>query len=405
VGDAYLESYTKEKVCVIAGPEFGELEGCLLIIDKALYVLRPSGLRWHERFADTLHDMRFNQCKAYPDVWTHARSDHYEYIAVYVDDLAIVAKDPKSITDTLTNKYKYKLKDVGPIDYHLGGNFACDQDGTLRYGPQKYINKLIDAYTAMYGEPPKQYTSPLEKGDHPETDDSPELDAADIKVYQSMMGALQWCVSLGHFDIMAAVMTMSRYRIAPRVGHLNRLKRVYGYLRKFKHGAIRFRTGMPDYSELEEVQCDWDYSIYTDNMDGDNNDYKPTDLPPALGGTVITTTYVDTNLLHCLVTGRSSTGILYLVNGTPFNWYSKCQSTVETATYGSEFVAARIATDQVTDMQLTLAYLGIAVQRSVMFGDNQSVVTKLHTAAVQAQQAACCTGIPLSERGNLQTST
>jgi hypothetical protein len=159
--------------------------------------------------------MGFKQCKACPDVWMCACSDHYEYIAVYVDDLAIVAKDPKSITDILTNKYKYKLKGVGPIDYHLGDNFACDQDDTLRYGPQKYIDKLIDAYTAMYGEPPKQYTLPLKKGDHPEIDDSPKLDAADIKVYQSMMGALQWCVSLGRFDIMAAVMTMSQYCIAP----------------------------------------------------------------------------------------------------------------------------------------------------------------------------------------------
>ena len=46
-----------------------------------------------------------------------------------------------------------------------------------------------------------------------------------------------------------------------------------------------------------------------------------------------------------MITGRSVTGILHLVNGTPFEWYSKKQSTVETATYGSEFVAARIAID------------------------------------------------------------
>jgi hypothetical protein len=157
------------------------------------------------------------------------------------------------ITDTLMHKYKYKLKGVGPIGYHLGGNSACDQDGTLRYGPQKYIDKLIDACTALHVDPSKQYTLPLEKGDHPETDDSPELDAADIKVYLSMMGALKWCVLLGRFDIMAAVMTMSCYCIALRVGHLNQLKQVYGYLRKFKHGAIRSCTGMPDYNELEEV--------------------------------------------------------------------------------------------------------------------------------------------------------
>ena len=40
--------------------------------------------------------------------------DVWEYIVVYVDDLAIAAKDPKSICDTLTSKYKYKLKGVGP---------------------------------------------------------------------------------------------------------------------------------------------------------------------------------------------------------------------------------------------------------------------------------------------------
>jgi hypothetical protein len=150
---------------------------------------------------------------------------------------------------------------------------------------------------------------------------------------------------------------------------------VYGYLRKFKHGAIRFRTGMPDYSELGKVQCNWDYSIYTHNAGSVVNDFQPTDLPPALGGAVITTTYVDANLLHCLVTGQLSTGILHLVNGTSIDWYSKHQSTVKTATYGSKFVAARIATNQVTNMQLTLAYLGISIQRLVMFGNNQLVIT------------------------------
>jgi len=43
IGSAYLEAETKEKVCIIAGPEFGEDEGCLLLIHKALYGLRSSG--------------------------------------------------------------------------------------------------------------------------------------------------------------------------------------------------------------------------------------------------------------------------------------------------------------------------------------------------------------------------
>ena len=50
---AYLEAKTEdEKVYVTAGPEFGEKEGHIFVIDKALYGLKTSGKRWHERFSD-----------------------------------------------------------------------------------------------------------------------------------------------------------------------------------------------------------------------------------------------------------------------------------------------------------------------------------------------------------------
>jgi hypothetical protein len=57
------------------------------------------------------------------------------------------------------------------------------------------------------------------------------------------------------------------------------------------------------------------------------------------------------------------------------NWYSKKQATVETATYGSEFVAARTYVDQIVDLRTTLHYLGIPIwDRSYVFGDNKTVV-------------------------------
>ena len=76
-----------------------------------------------------------------------------------------------------------------------------------------------------------------------------------------------------------------------------------------------------------------------------------------------------------MATGRSVSGILHLINQTPFEWYSKKQSTVETATYGSEFTAARLAVDQIMSHRILLRYLGVPVQQTTyMFGDNQSVV-------------------------------
>jgi hypothetical protein len=85
--------------------------------------------------------------------------------------------------------------------------------------------------------------------------------------------------------------------------------------------------------------------------------------------------HVDANLMHDIATGRSVTGILHLVNKTTIEWYSKKQANVETATYGSEFVAATIWTDQIIDLRNTLRFLGVPVSdRSYMFGDNKSVV-------------------------------
>ena len=69
VGNAYLEAKTKEKVYIIGGPEFGTLEGHTLLINKALYGLRSSGLCWHQRFANVLRSIGFTQSKAESDIW------------------------------------------------------------------------------------------------------------------------------------------------------------------------------------------------------------------------------------------------------------------------------------------------------------------------------------------------
>ena len=99
------------------------------------------------------------------------------------------------------------------------------------------------------------------------------------------------------------------------------------------------------------------------------------DAPTPKGKVVRTTTYKDANLYHDQATGRAVTGVLHFLNQTPVEWYSKKQPTVETATYGSEFTAAKIAIQQIAAMRLTLQYLGVPVEEhSYLFGDNESVV-------------------------------
>ena len=95
---------------------------------------------------------------------------------------------------------------------------------------------------------------------------------------------------------------MSRFRAAPRQGHMDRLKRIDSYAIRTKDYAIRFRTDQPDYSFLPDQEFDWTYSVY-----GNVQQILPGDMPKPLGEAVFTTTTMDANLNHSLATGKSLT--------------------------------------------------------------------------------------------------
>ena len=82
---------------------------------------------------------------------------------------------------------------------------------------------------------------------------------------------------------------------------------------------------------------------------------NPKDIRKTL---VISTTLLDANLLHEIVTGKSVTAVLHFVKH-PHRLFSKRQATVEIAIHGSEFVAAKTATEQTMDLRNTLRYLGV----------------------------------------------
>ena len=380
IGNAYLESYTSEKIVFTAGSEFGKYAGHTMVIRKALYGLKSSGKCWHDRLHDVLLTMGFTPSKAEEDIWMGDCGDHYEYIAVCVDDLMIASRDPQKIINELQAKpHNFKLKGIGPVDFHLGCNYFREEDGTLCVGPKKYITRMEASYKNHFGSNPSQKVqsplekgdqSPLEKGDHPELDDSPLLDEDGIVKYQSLIGTLQWTITLGRFDVATAVMTMSGFRAAPREGHLERAKRICGYLSKFRDAFIRIRTDEPDYSDLPDKEHDWSRSVY-----GNVRERKACDTPVPKGKHVVTTTYKDANLYHDLATGRAVTGILHFLNQTPIDWYTKKQEMVETATCGSEFAAARAAIQQIAALRQALQYLGVPMREtSYLFGDNESVV-------------------------------
>jgi hypothetical protein len=121
---------------------------------------------------------------------------------------------------------------------------------------------------------------------------------------------------------------------------------------------------------LDETTYDWARTVY-----GKVKEELPKNAPKPKGRYVVTTTCVDASLYHDMLTGRSVTAILHLLNQTPVEWFSKKQATVETAMYGSKFVAAKTAVQQIIGLRTFLRYLGVEVRGpSRLFGDNGSIV-------------------------------
>ena len=137
------------------------------------------------------------------------------------------------------------------------------------------------------------------------------------------------------------------------------------------------------------MKNDWPYTVY-----GNNREIIPNNCPKPLGKSVTTTTTLDANHLQCLANGASLMACLHFWNQTPTDWYSKKQATVEMATYGSEFVAAKMATEQIMDMRYTLRYLGSPSSQIIYVWQQQICCNKCHPSSLHLKQEAKYPYIP-----------
>lgn len=373
ISQAYLYGHTKEKVYTRAGPEFGELEGRLLVIEKAIYGLRGSSYAWHSVLSDFLRSIGWKPSYADSDLWILDCGTHYEYVATYVDDVMHWSRNPMKLIKQLEEKFL--LKGTGVPEYYLGGDIeqvkwdSSPTGNAVALSCRTYITQVCEKIEKMFEMELRHFGSPMDPQYHPEVDETELLPPLTIPKYQMLVGCANWVVTLGRFDVFYAVSTMARFNIAPREGHQKAMFRIFGYLKHYK----KWRTIVdpsPPVRDLSKVE----HKDWTD-LYPEAEEEIPHDMPDPKGKTISITIYKDADGGSDLVTRRSVSGILILANSFPVKFYSKRQSTVETSTYGSELVAARIAVDLLIEMRYKIRMLGVPIETpSVMYGDNMSVV-------------------------------
>lgn len=401
IGNAYLNAETRERVWFTAGSEWGSRKGAKVIIKRALYGLKSSGAEWKKVLADYIkHTLGFEPCYGADDnVYLRAEKDehgneYYSYIACFVDDILCIHKDPNLYLDHIGRDFRLKTPPGFPTMY-LGGDISkydVPQEGSecvlscWAMSADSHIKKALEVVKVIMNKEGVKFRSSKRSSSHPFSNQTyrPELDVTEycdkeqIALYQSLVGILRWLCELGRIDILTETSLLSHYLVSPRKGHLHQAIHVFKYLEDHKRSKLVFDPSYPNISDdhlpIEERATS--KAKFMKELYKDATEDIPKNAPKSRGKPVTITCFVDADHAGDSVTRRSRTGILIFVNSAPVIWYSKRQNTVETSTFGSEFVAMRQAFELIKSLRYKLRMFGVEIIQdgTKIFGDNNAVI-------------------------------
>ena len=195
------------------------------------------------------------------------------------------------------------------------------------------------------------------------------MNAEGTQLYQSYIDILRWGVELGRIDVAFAAAMMAQYQAAPRHDHLMALGQIFAYLKRHARSRIVFDPTNPDMSDKDFITVDWS-EFYRDAEEA-----VPPNAPEPRGREVKLYAFADASHAANMVTRRSHSGYIIFMGRSPIIWFSKKQNTIESYTFGEEFVCLKQVTEANRALRYKLRMLGIPVDgHTQVFSDNQGVV-------------------------------
>ena len=336
-----------------------------------------------------MRHLGFTSCPTDPDVLMRPAihsdgSKHYEYILLYADDALATGEHPEKLLCQGIGKYfQLKEESVGPPKIYLGGSVrkrTLDNGikawafSSLQYcqtavkNVAEYLEKRNDPRWAM----PAKAETPMRVSYRPELDITPALSPIDSAYYQSLIGMLRWMVELGQIDICLEVSMMSSHLAMPREGHMAEVLRIFAHLRKYHNTELVFDPSDPVVDELAFEQRDWTSSEFG-HVQG--KEEIPTNMPESRGIGFVMRAKVDADHAGDTITRQSRTGFIVYLNSAPIYWMSKKQTSIETSSFGSEFIAMKQCCEHIRGLRYKLRMMGIPCEGpAYIYGDNQSVL-------------------------------
>jgi histone deacetylase 1/2 len=325
VKNAFVQGSLKEEVYINLPSGFTTTKPVRL--NKALYGLKQAPRAWHEVLNAKLINLGFKPSSADASLFIKGTS----YLVVYVDDILVITP-----TEAEWHNFEgafskaFDIRTFPSVTSYLGIQFFRDATG-IKLTHENFIKTLISKYDM---EDAKPRTTPMSVHTKLTKDDGTPLDVHKFP-YSSLVGALLFLASTTRPDIAFTVSALSRYMATPTIGHWETAKRVLRYLSSTATTGLFFeKCSSFDFKAF----CDADYAA-------------------------------DVS------TRRSTTGFIFLLNGTAISWSSKLQKTVALSTSEAEYMAAAAAIKEALWLKTLFTDLSVPLTGPFnLYVDNQAAL-------------------------------
>lgn len=319
--DEGLDIYMKQ-------PPGFEISNKVCKLKKTIYGLKQAARNWNKVINETLVNAGYRQSEIDKCLYIKGKGENVTYILLYVDDLLVVSKNEKSITEIIdVVKSKYKIKDLGNISHFLGMEVKRDNDGNFMINQSSYISKIVEQAGLKDAKDSK---FPLEVGYF--KNPGGEI-LKDITEFRSIIGMLLYVAVNTRPDISASVSILSQKLSQPRKGDLGEAKRIIRYLKATKDMQLKLKS-----SGTQELM-----GFSDANWAEDRHDRK------------------------------SNSGYVFMLFGGIISWACRKQSCIALSSTEAEYIALSEACQEVIWLKKLCGEFEINVSTSTkIFVDNQS---------------------------------
>jgi hypothetical protein len=307
-------------------------------LNKALYGLKQSARQWQLFLTNILVKLGFKNCISDTAIFINEKEPII--LAVHVDDILVFAKNKGLVDNLFSNLQSTKLEvsNLGELNEFLGIEINRDRAKKLITLTQKgYINRIISKYKKDLIRPKN---NPLQLGT--KLDKNLEMASKnDINTYQQQIGSLIYITIFTRPDLTYPVNLLARFMSNPSKDHFRALDIIWGYLVNTKDYTLNY-----SYNQLHNYRL--------------------------IG-------YSDADWGGDLVTRKSTTGYIFLINNSPISWYSKLQKTPAISSCEAEYMAYKEAIKENIFINNILKELpsfirDIFINTKVLYTDSQSAI-------------------------------